>query len=88
MRYRQEKSAACLCSAAVCPQRRILSSKIYHRAAAMPAATAPSTINPFDTEIDDAAPVGEALEPVALAVDEPELAELLVSTVAAPKIPP
>ena len=59
--------------------------------AATPAATAPITIMPLEMTFEAAAlPVADALEldPVALAVDEPAVLELLESSVAAPKMPP
>ena len=65
---------------------------IPYKAAAIPAAMAPSTIKPFEIAFEEAAPVDEALaaDAVALAVLDPEAALLLedVSDVAAPKRPP
>lgn len=62
-----------------------------YKIAATPAATAPMTIMPLEMTFETAPlPVADALalDPVALAVDEPAVLELPESSVAAPKIPP
>lgn len=77
---------------ASCLATNALGGESVYKIAATPAATAPMTINPFEMIFEVAALlVDDALDPVALAVLEPEPEALLLepeSSVAAPKTPP